>query len=477
MSQDAVSPGSGVELPSEVSVVNLGLPLFADAIRDQGRPVTHVDWRIPAGGDLDLVAALTRLYGPHRAALDEANAEVVRRLDTGVPMLVGIERAGDVVPGMGERTILHCGPAIAWDDMGEPLRNSVRAAVTAEGWSERGDADETEQIDLEPANHHSTVVPMATAIGPSAPVFVVEMEAGGTRAFSPINQGPGDVAWFGNDTTAAVDRLVFLRDVAGPLLADCLRGSGPIDLFSLAAQGLQMGDDLHMRTQAATNLFLRTLLPSLMGLESRHGNQGARVELGRFLAGNHLFFLNLAMAGAKSLTLWAEQVPGASVVTTMARNGTTYGVRLPGSDEWFVTDSPPVGDALFHPGRGPDDAAPDIGDSAVLELVGLGGCAAAGSPAVAAFVGGTMADAVATTEDMDRVATGRSSRFKLPILDFRGTPVGIDVRKVVESGITPKVTTGILHRSDGSGQIGAGVAHGPLACFRDALLALDRRLG
>jgi hypothetical protein len=457
-----------VELPSEVSVVSLGLPLFADAIRDQGRPVTHVDWRIPAGGDLDVVAALTRLYGRHGAAIDEANAEVVRRLDTGVPMLVGIAPAGDVIPGMGGRTILHCGPAIAWDDMGEPLRNSVRAAVVAEGWDvEAGD----DEVDLAPANLHSTVVPMATAMGPSAPVFVVEMEAGGTRSFSPINQGPGEVAWFGRDTPAAVDRLVFLRDVAGPLLADCLRAHGPIDLFSVAAQGLQMGDDLHMRTQAATNLFLRTLLPSLMALEA-----AGRVELGRFLAGNHLFFLNLAMAGAKSLTLWAEQVAGSSVVTTMARNGTTYGVRLPGSDDWFVTDSPPVGDALFHPGRGPDNAAPDIGDSAVLELVGLGGCAAAGSPAVAAFVGGKMADAVATTDDMDRVSVGRSSRFKLPILDFRGTPVGVDVRKVVELGITPKVTTGILHAQQG-GQIGAGVAHGPMACFRDALLDLDARLG
>ncbi|HEX7277686.1 MAG TPA: DUF1116 domain-containing protein [Acidimicrobiales bacterium] len=457
-----------MKLPTEVSVVNLGLPLFADAIRDQGRPVTHVDWRIPAGGDLQLVAALTRLYGRHGAGIDEANAEVVRRLDTGVPLLVGIARAGDVVPGMGERTILHCGPAIAWDDMGEPLRNSVRAAVTAEGWT---DADEG-GIDLEPANHHSTVVPMATAIGPSAPVFVVEMEAGGgVRSFAPINQGPGEVAWFGRDTPAAIDRLIFLRDVAGPLLASCVAAAGPTDLMAVAGQGLQMGDDLHMRTQAATNLLLRTWLPHLMGLES-----AARSELGRFLAGNHLFFLNLAMAGAKALTMWAEQVDGASVVTTMARNGTTYGVRLPGSDAWFVTGSPPVGDALFHPGRGPADAAPDIGDSAVLELVGLGGCAAAGSPAVAAFVGGTMADAVATTEDMDRVCAGRSSRFKLPILDFRGTPVGVDVRKVVELGITPKVTTGILHALEG-GQIGAGVAHGPIGCFRDALLDLDRRLG
>lgn len=459
-----------VELPAEVSVVNLGLPLFADAVRDQGRPVTHVDWRIPAGGDPALVAALTRLYGRHGAAVDAANAEVVRRLDAGVPMLVGIARAGDVVPGMGERTILHCGPAIPWDDMGEPLRNSVRAAVTAEGWAD------DRQIDLEPANHHSTVVPMATAIGPSAPVFVVELEAGGIRAYSPINQGPGEVAWFGRDTPAAVDRLVLLRDVAGPLLATCLEAAGPVDLLSVAAQAVQMGDDLHLRTQAATNFLLRAWLPHLMGLESPRGSDGARAELGRFLAGNHLFFLNLAMAGAKALTQWAEQVEGASVVTTMARNGTTYGVRLAGCETWFVTGSPPVGDALFHPGRGPDDAAPDIGDSAVLELVGLGGCAAAASPAVAAFVGGTMADAIATTEDMDRVCAGRSSRFKLPILDFRGTPVGVDVRKVVELGITPKVTTGILHAREG-GQIGAGVAHGPIACFRDALLDLDRRLG
>jgi hypothetical protein len=464
-----------VELPSEVEVVNLGLPLFADAVRDQGRPAVHVDWRPPAGGDLQLVAALARLYGPEAASIDEANAEVVRRLDTGVPMLTGISPAAEVVPGMSERTVLHCGPAIAWDEMCDPLRRSVRAAVAAEGWADdpgaAGALLDRGEIDLQPANHHRAVVPMATAMGPSAPVFVVDLEAGGTRSFSPINQGPGDVAWFGRDTPAAVERLVFLRDVVGPVLGGCLEQAGPVDLLSIAAQGLQMGDDLHMRTQAATNLLIRTLLPHLLALEDAR-----RTALGRFLAGNHLFFLNLAMAAAKTLTLWAEQVEGSSVVTTMARNGTTYGIRLAGSDEWHVTAAPPVADALFHPGRGPEDAAPDIGDSAVLELIGLGGCAAAGSPAVAAFVGGTMADAIATTEDVDRIAAGRSSRFKLPILDFRGTPVGIDVRKVVELGVTPQVTTGILHARDGSGQIGAGVAHGPIACFRQALLALDRRL-
>ena len=462
-------------LPTEVEVVNLGLPLFADAVRDQGRPAHHVDWRPPADGDPELVRALTRLYGRRSPSIDAANAEVVRRLDQGVPVLVGIGTAGADLPGVGERTIIHCGPAIGWDDVCDPLRRSVRAAVMAEGWAATPEEAEkllrAGDVELEPANLHDAVVPMASAVGPSAPVFVVENPQGGTRAFSAINQGPGEVPWFGRETPAAVERLVFLREVAGPLLAECLAGSGPIDVFALATQGLQMGDDLHMRTQATTNLFVRAILPQLVGLEAPR-----RAELARFLAGNHLFFLNLAMAAAKSLTMWAQQVEGSSVVTTMARNGTTYGIRLPGSDEWFITASPPVGSAMYYSGYGPEQAAPDIGDSAVLELIGLGGSAAAASPAVAAFVGGTMADAIATTEEVDRIAAGRSSRFKLPTLDYRGTPVGIDVRKVVELGITPKVNTGILHASEGTGQVGAGVAEAPIACFREALLALDRRL-
>jgi hypothetical protein len=464
-----------VELPGEVEVVNLGLPLFADAVGDQGRPVVHVDWRPPADGDLTVVAALSRLYGKRAAAIDEANAEVARRLDQGIPMLVGIEVAGAALPGVGERTIVHCGPAITWDRVCDPLRRSVRAAVMAEGWADGPDEAEAlldgGEVDLAPANLHQAVVPMASAIGPSMPVFVVDNAQGGTRAYSAINQGPGEVAWFGRETPAAVERLVFLREVAGPLLAECLAGTGPIDVFGLASQGLQMGDDLHMRTQATTNLFVRAVLPQLLGLDSPR-----RAELGRFLAGNHLFFLNLAMAAAKSLTLWAEEVEGSSLVTTMSRNGTDYGIRLSGSDEWFLTASPPVGNAMYYSGYGPDQAAPDIGDSAVLELIGLGGSAAAGSPAVAAFVGGTMADAIATTEEVDRIAVARSTRLKLPTLDYRGTPLGIDVRKVVELGITPKVNTGILHATDGTGQVGAGVAEAPLACFRDALLALDRRL-
>jgi hypothetical protein len=456
-------------LPDQVEVVNVGLSLFAQAVADQGRSVIDVDWRIPAGGDLALVAALRRLYGPKSATVEAANGEVLRRLDGGNPMLVGLEPAASLLPL--ERTVLHCGPPVAWDEVCDPLRRSMRAAVMAEGWA--GSPEEATRllangdVRLEPANHHRTVVPMASAVGPSAWLWVVENGDGGTRAFSAINQGPGEVAWFGVETPAAVERLVFLAEVAGPLLAEALRSTGPVDVFAIAAQGLAMGDDVHMRTQASTNLFIRQLLPALAALESP-----ARVELARFLAGNHLFFLNLAMAAARSITEWAAQVEGSSLVTAMARNGTTFGVRLGGSP-WFVTGAPPIGHALYYPGQGPETSALDIGDSALLELVGLGGPAGAASPAVAAFVGGTMADAVALTHDMDRICAGRSSRFKLPLLDQRGTPIGVDLRKVVETGITPRINTGILHSSAGTGQVGAGVAVAPLACFAFALLNLD----
>ncbi len=467
-----------VELPEEVEVINVGLPLFADAVADQGRPVIQVDWRPPADGDLAVVNALTRTFGVHNDTIETANAEVFRRLDTGVPMLTGVATAADVVPGIEGQTIVHCGPAIAYADVCDPLRRSMRAAVVAEGWASDVRAADgllgSGDVRLEPANLHQMCVPMATAIGPSSPVWVVENEAGGTVAFSSINQGPGEVPWFGRETDAAIARLVFLREVAGPLLGKVVSSVGPIDLLALATQGIVMGDDVHMRTQATTNLLIRNLLPSVMEHGAPLGKAG--VEFATYLSGNHLFFLNLAMAAAKSLTLWAEEVEDSSIVTTMSRNGTGFGIRLAGNDEWFLTDAPEVGDALYYSGFGPETAAKDIGDSAVLELMGLGGPAAAGSPAVAAFLGGTMADARAATESMIEICRGPSTRFKLPTMDFQGTPVGVDVRYVAESGITPKVNTGVLHVSDGSGQVGAGVATAPVDCFVAALLDLDRRL-
>lgn len=461
-------------LPDPIAVVNVGLPMFADAVRAQDRPVQQVDWRVPADGDPAAVRALTSLYGRHAATVDAANAEVVRRLDEGVPQLVGTATVADV-PGFDGRTLLHCGPPIEYGQACDPLQRSMRAATVAEGWADDvAGADDLLRrgaVGLSPANHHDTVVPMASAVGPSQPVLVVTNAEGGTRAFSPLNQGPGEVAWFGRDTDAAIERLRFLATTAGPAVAAILEAAGPLDVLAIASQGITMGDDLHMRTQAATNLLTRTWLPHIAALPD-----AVRAPFGAYLGANHLFFLNLAMAAAKSLQLHAGQVEGSSIVTTMSRNGTTFGIKLSGTDEWRTCPAPPVGEALYYSGNGPETSARDIGDSAVLELTGMGGPAAGGSAAVAAFLGGSMADAAAATAGFRTICAGTSSRFTLPPLEFAGTPLGVDVRRVVETGTTPKITTGILHASAGTGQVGAGVATAPLACFSDALLDLAARL-
>lgn len=468
-------PAVTLSLPGSVSVVNVGLPLFAEAIRQQGAPVISVDWQVPAGGDPAAVAALGRLYGIHAERIEAANAEVLRRLDSGIPLLAGITTVAAAVPGLAPLTLLHCGPAISYADAPDPLRRSMQAAAVAEGWApgpEQADARLRQgEIRLSPANLHRVVVPMATALGPTAPLYVLSNEAGQTTAYAPVSQGPGEVPWFGRATEASIARLVFLRDVAAPVIGRILERSGPLDVLALAAQALVMGDDVHVRIQAATNLLIREWLPYLAELGGAD-----TAAFARFLAGNHLFFLTLAMGAARSLTEWAAQVPGSSIVTTMSRNGTTFGIKLAGSDRWFLADAPEVGQALYYPGQGPQTSAKDIGDSAVLELCGLGAAAAAGSPAVAQLLGGQMRAAAELTERLAAVCAGRSSRFKVPLLDNQGTPLGVDVRKVVDLGITPGVTTGILHVSDGSGQVGAGVATAPLSCFADALADLDRRL-
>ncbi len=456
-------------LPGSVAVVNIGLPMFADAVRDQGVPVQQVDWRVPANGDRAALDALTVLYGSRAAAVTAANAEVLRRLDEGVPRLVGIATVADT-PGYTGRTLLHCGPPIDYAQACDPLRRSMRAATVAEGWAADVEVAhallDAGEIALDAAHHHDTVVPMATAVGASQPLLVVENELGGTRAYSPVNQGPGEVAWFGRETDAAIARLRFLADTAGPAIAAILDSAGPLDVLAVAAQGITMGDDLHMRTQAATNLLVRQWLPHIAALPDAQ-----REPFARFLSGNHLFFLTVAMAAAKSLQLHAEQVDGASIVTTMARNGTTFGIKL-GRSEWFTCPAPPVEDALYYAGQGPETSARDIGDSAVLELTGMGGPAAGGSAAVAAFLGGRMADAAAATESFRTICAGTSSRFTLPPLEFAGTPLGVDARLVVETGVTPRITTGILHRDAGTGQVGAGVATAPLECFHAALIDL-----
>jgi hypothetical protein len=458
------------EVFERVSAVNLGLSGFAEAIRDQGAPAVDVDWRPPADGDPEAVALLTRLWGRHGRAVAEANAAAVARIESARPRAVTVAPAREALPWLSEgRRLLHSGPPIAWDRVCDPQRRAMTAAVLFEGWAPTREAAAEliaeGAVTLGSGNEHGHVGPMTGVCSPSMPVWVVEDADLGVRACSTLNEGPGDTLWFGVGGDEAVARLRFFRDEAGPLLARLLAHCGPVDVFGMAAQGVQMGDELHMRSQATGNLLLRHLAPGFAAL----GGEGTA----RFLAGNHHFFLTLTMAAAKCASLAAEGHAGSTVVTLISRNGTDVGVQLAGlPGRWFTAEAAPVQDALLREGFTEDDAARDIGDSAVIECIGLGGMAVAAAPTVAAFFGGTAADTARRVARMAEITVTRSQRFLLPSLDGAGTPVGIDARMVVELGVTPQITTGVLHATSGAGQIGAGIAHQPVAPFRDALAGL-----
>jgi Protein of unknown function (DUF1116) len=457
-----------------VAAVNVGLEGFGQAVRDQGAEVVDVDWRPPAGGDAAAVALLEALWGRHGERVEAANAAAVERLEAVRPRAVTVARAGDVVPGLEDGVLLHSGPPIAFERACDPQRRALVAACVLEGWA--GDCDGAQrvlaggEVRLASGNEHGHVGPMTGVCSPSMAVWVVEDEVSGTRALSTLNEGPGRTFWLGVGDDEAVERQRFLADRARPVLAALLERTGPIDVLGLAAQGLQMGDELHMRSQASGHLLIRDLAAAF----AAEGGE----DVAAFVAGNHHFFLNLTMAAAKCASLAAaDGGAGSTIVHLMARNGVEMGVQVAGlPGRWFTAPAAPVQDALLREGFSEDDAARDIGDSAVIECIGLGGMAIAAAPAVAGFFGGTAADAAARTRLMGEICAARSKRFAIPGLDFAPGPVGIDARLVVELGITPQISTGVLHGSSGAGQIGAGVAHQPLAPFRAALEALVAQL-
>jgi uncharacterized protein DUF1116 len=462
------------EVLARLAAVNVGLTAFADAIGSQGAAVIDVDWRPPARGDRATVRALERLWGVHGSDVAAANEEAVSRIESAQPRAITVAPAREVLPILSSgQALLHSGTAIEWERICDPQRRSLAAACVFEGWAdsvvEATMVLASGEVELHPGNEHGHVGPMTGVCSPSMPVWVVEDELSGSRAYSTFNEGPGRTLWFGVGDEESIERLRFFRDELGPLMAKLLEREGPIDVFGLAAQGLQMGDELHMRSQATGNLLIRNLAP---GFAALGGERSAR-----FVAGNHHFFLTLTMGAAKCASLAAAGVRGASVVNLITRNGTDMALQIAGlPGRWFGAPAAPVQDALLREGYAGTDAALDIGDSAVIECIGLGGMAVAASPAVAAFFGGGAADAVARTELMGQITVTRSRRFTIPALDFAGSPLGIDARLAAELDITPQITTGVLHASSGAGQIGAGVAHQPVEPFRDAVLALAAEL-
>jgi hypothetical protein len=453
-------------------VVTLGLDIFPRELTAAGVPVADVEWRPPAAGDPHLGALLARLAA-RGAEIDAANQRAFDILVTGEPILVDCRPAREAL-ALPERVVLHAGPPLAWERASPPMRAAILCAIRYEGWAANDDAAADliarGEVRLEPCHHHGAVGPMTGIITASMPVFVVENRAHGNRAHVTINEGLGKVLRFGANDASVIARLNWLATEAGPLLGAALRASKGLELRPLMAQALRMGDEMHQRNVAASSLLARMLMPHVARVGDRHH---AVARLAEFIAGNDQFFLNIAMAAGKAMADPANGVAQSTLVTAMARNGTDFGIRVSALGErWFVAPvEMPVG--LYFPGYGPDDANPDMGDSAIVETIGLGGGAMAASPAVARFIGaGGMAEALAVTREIREICHADHPHFRIATLDERGAPAGIDVMSVVETGIAPLINTGIAGKVAGVGQVGAGVVRAPLACFTAALEAL-----
>ena len=460
-----------------LNVVNIGLQGFATNVAAAGGAVTNLAWTPPADADAALGWILANMVGDKR--IEEANRVAYGRYLDAQPRLVDFVMARDAISGLapGERRILHAGPPIAWENMCGPQQGAICGAIVYEGWAGTLEAAEklaaSGDVALEPCHGHGAVGPMAGIISPSMPVWVVENTTAGNRAYCNVNEGLGKVLRFGANSPEVLARLRWLGGEFFQTMQIAVRNLADPDLKPLMAQALHMGDEVHNRNAAASALlFKRLTLPLLeAGLDS-----ATVLRAMAFIAGNDHFFLNISMAACKSMADAAHGVPGSSMVTVMARNGVNFGIRLSGTgDQWFQAPANPV-NGLYFPGYSIADAAADLGDSAITETIGVGGFAMAASPAIVQFVGGSPADATANSRRMLSITLGTNPAFTLPALNFGGTPAGIDVRLVVDSGILPIINTGIAHKKAGVGQIGAGITTAPMQCFQSALAALAKTL-
>ncbi|GGF98129.1 DUF1116 domain-containing protein [Paenibacillus aceti] len=419
------------------------------------------------------------MYGPY-TTIDEANQAVIQKIVAGAPFLVDVVPAKTVVEELNGRVLLHAGPPIQFEDMTGPMQGACVGACLFEGWAE----DEQQamtllkqgEITFIPCHHVQAVGPMGGITSANMPVVVVENRTDGNRAYCTMNEGIGKVLRFGAYSDEVILRLKWMRDVLGPTLSRALSlTENGLNINVMIAKAITMGDEFHQRNIAASLVFLKEITPYILRTDLSEEHKSAVVE---FLADTDQFFLNIAMATSKAVLDAARTIEHGTVVTAMSRNGQNFGIRISGmGDEWFTAPvNTPQG--LFFTGYSQDMANPDIGDSAITEAFGVGGMAMVAAPGVTRFVGaGGFDDALATSNEMTEICIDHNPNFTIPTWNFQGTCLGIDARKVVETGITPVINTGIAHKEPGVGQIGAGTVRAPLACFEKALEAYALKLG
>jgi hypothetical protein len=406
--------------------------------------------------------------------IEKANEEAARRLTQGDPVLVDIAPAREVIPGMQERMILHAGPPIEWRRMCGAQQGAIIGMVLYEGWADTPEQArlllDQGEICLEPNHHHQAVGPMAGTISPSAPVWVVENRAFGNRAFCRQVEGNQQ---FGDYSEGALKSLRMWRDVWAPTLRASLHTIGALELKPIITRALQMGDELHNRHSASSSLFANAMAVAMA--QTDLPNKGAMIGTLKYITNHELIFLGLAMAAGKAIADPARDIEYSTVVTAMCRNGVDFGIRVSGlGDQWFTAPSPVV-DGLYVTGYSEQDAGLDMGDSAITETVGWGGFVIGGAPGILSLVGGTPEEALAYSREMKKITVATHPTYRMPVLGFAGTSIGIDIRLVVQNNITPIIDTAIAHKDAGFPKIGAGMLRAPADCFRQALIAFGKK--
>jgi hypothetical protein len=410
--------------------------------------------------------------------IQKANQLAVERMMDSRPVLIGVGKARDVIPGMRENLLLHAGPPIGWERMSGPMRGAVAGALIFEGRAKTYEEAEAlvakGDVEFAPCHHYQSAGPMSGLISPSMSVYIVEDQTHHHLAFSGLNEGYGKVLRYGAYSTEVIERLRWMDDVMAPVLDAAIKEAGGIDMRALIAEALHMGDEGHNRNKSASLLYLKVLAP---GIAKVCPDSQVASDILKFLGDNALSVLNPVMAACKAMCDAAHNIEGSTVVSAMARNGTDFGIRVSGlGDRWFMAPAPPV-EGLYFPGFTVADANPDLGDSTITETAGIGGFAMAAAPAIVTFVGGTAPLAMETTLEMYEITVAHHKIFTIPALDFQGTPTGIDIAKVVEKGITPRVNTGVAHKDAGVGQVGAGLVRPPMLMFEEALVAFAEKYG
>lgn len=412
--------------------------------------------------------------------IDAANQAVVEIIKNSSPVLTDVRYAKDVIPELKDFVLLHAGPPMKYENMTSPMKGSCVGAILFEGWANSEDEAfellNQGKITFIPCHHVNAVGPMGGITSPNMPVLCITDTTHQTTAYCQMNEGIGAVLRFGAYSSDVVDRLKWMSSILGPVLSMALKTKEEgLSINPLIAKAIAMGDEFHQRNIAGSLVFLKEMAPIISKLSIPEQD---KVDVLTFLADTDQFFLNIMMATSKAVMDASAKIKAGTIVTAMSRNGENFGIRIAGmGDEWFTAPvNTPKG--LYFTGFSGDDANPDMGDSAITETFGVGGMAMIAAPAVTRFVGtGGFEDALRISNEMQEIVIDNNPNFIIPTWNFKGAHLGIDARKVVETGIVPIINTGIANKVAGAGQIGAGTVSAPLACFEKAVLAYAKALG